>query len=259
MPENGTIEKGAAELIYTPDADFCGTDNFTYTLFNDKHSSTATVTVEVTCDETTTTVATTSTSVTTTTTSTSGEEDGGDATTTNPPEDTVKANDDFAYGTEDTALSIPVLANDIIPDGSSGAFGTPLHGSILDVTENGLIYMPSEGYCGPDEFIYEVYFGDVTESAVVRIEIACAGEEFVDQYSSPAPTATTGTPQVEDISAVNDVVVVTMNSGVNMIDVLANDVDPSGNDLFVQDILFSELVLHSVNSFRNAFLNSFST
>ena len=198
VPENGTIEKGAAELIYTPNAGFCGDDLFTYTLFNDKHSSTATVTVEVTCDETTTTVATTSTSVTstsvaTTTAPTKGEEDFGDSPTvddSNPQEDTVEANDDFGNGVEDTPLSIPVLANDIIPDGASGAFGTPLHGSITDVTESGLIYMPAEGYCGPDEFIYEIYFGDRTESAVVRVDIACVGAEFVDEYSSPAPSVT---------------------------------------------------------------------
>ena len=103
-PSNGRLEKGTSELVYTPNADFCGTDSFDYTLSNQDFSDTATVFIDVIC---------------------SPEEEEVPPTTgatelpftdESPPGSLILM-DDFAEGNMDEELSIPILSNDIIPSG----------------------------------------------------------------------------------------------------------------------------------------------
>src|SRR5205814_76175 len=85
-PAMGTALANANSTIsYTPHADFNGTDSFTYTI-SDGHGETATATVSV---------------------------------TTTPENDTPVAANDAAVTSEDTAVSIAVLANDSDPDGDA--------------------------------------------------------------------------------------------------------------------------------------------
>lgn len=93
-PSNGVLEKGSSELVYHPNAGFCGQDSFSYTLSNDKSSNSATVTIDVVCDE-------------------------GITQEIIPPADNdgLLLMDDFAEGEMDKALSISILVNDIIPTG----------------------------------------------------------------------------------------------------------------------------------------------
>ena len=51
QPSHGEVDVGVDGVVYTPDADFCGVDTFTYTITDaaETHSDSATVTVEVTC------------------------------------------------------------------------------------------------------------------------------------------------------------------------------------------------------------------
>lgn len=124
-PSFGEIERGANELVYTPNDDFCGVDTFTYTLSKEGFSSTATVTVDVICDNIEEIASV-------------GEEEVGPPIDTDVtvdaagiPEDPTTApisdieeeigilelEDDFAEGNMNEELSIPVLANDIVPGG----------------------------------------------------------------------------------------------------------------------------------------------
>lgn len=80
-------------ILYTPDADFCGTDSFTYTVIDSsgEHSDTATVTVNVVCPE--------------------AIIDGKVETMEFDP-DVPILSDDEAQTEVDTAILIPVLEND---------------------------------------------------------------------------------------------------------------------------------------------------
>ena len=51
LPSNGTASVSAGEITYTPDADYNGTDSFSYTV-SDGNGGTDTATVTVTVSET---------------------------------------------------------------------------------------------------------------------------------------------------------------------------------------------------------------
>ena len=110
-----------------------------------------------------------------------------------------------------------------------------LHGTCEKSNDKQVSYTPEEGFTGQDVCVYLVCSsqGGGCDSAVLTVNVKLDDIMTVDR---------------PDPSAVNDDAVVTANSGVNMIDVLANDVDPSGNELFVGAILYGKFVLHSVDT-----------
>ncbi|MEZ5485268.1 MAG: Ig-like domain-containing protein [Lysobacteraceae bacterium] len=128
------------------------------------------------------------------------------------------ANNDNVSVNEDSGLnSLNVLSNDTPdPDDSSlfviGA-GSAGHGTTGFTTAN-VRYTPASNYCGPDSFIYTVNGGD---TATVNINVICVDD-------GPA-------------IANNDSVSVDENSGLNTINVLANDIpDPDGGSLMVTGV-----------------------
>ena len=127
-PANGILGADGADLTYTSSPDLCGQDTFAYTLSAGDLSDSATVTVDVVCGSGAT--------------STTGPTDGG---STPPAIVELSVEDDFAVGNMNEALSIPVLDNDTLPANAGGAFGKPEHGTVVEPTENGLVYMPNEG------------------------------------------------------------------------------------------------------------------
>ena len=143
---NGThgtvaITNSGADLTYTPDADYCGSDSFTYTL---NGGSAATVNVTVTCID-------------------------------DPP---TAVNDSKTVSEGDPATTINVLANDTDPDGgpktitakTNGAHGTvAITNSVADLT-----YTPAPDYCGPDSFTYTINGGS---TATVSITVSCVDDE----------------------------------------------------------------------------------
>ena len=87
QPSHGSAVIDQTSILYTPDADFCGTDLFTYTIkdLNTQLSDEATVTVNVMCLDST--------------------------------PDVPIANDDFFTTTKNTSVALLVLDNDTVPQG----------------------------------------------------------------------------------------------------------------------------------------------
>ncbi|MEA2474727.1 MAG: hypothetical protein QOE06_2642 [Thermoleophilaceae bacterium] len=140
-----TITNGGNDLTYVPNANFCGSDSFTYQLAG---GDTATVSVTVTCVE-----------------------DPADAI-----DDTATVNEDSTVA--DAANTIDVRANDTDADTANGA----AKDKIVDKTNgtngtvtitnggNDLTYVPNANFCGSDSFTYKLAGGD---SATVNVSVTC--------------------------------------------------------------------------------------
>ncbi|MGB7587798.1 MAG: Ig-like domain-containing protein [Solirubrobacterales bacterium] len=131
---------GGAGLTYTPDAGYCGSDSFTYTL---NGGSRATVSVTVSCVD-------------------------------DPP---VAVNDATTVTEDASATAIDILANDTDPDGGPKTITAKTNGShgIVSITGagTGLTYTPDSNYCGPDSFVYFLNGGS---NATVSITVSCVDD-----------------------------------------------------------------------------------
>ncbi|HXY91123.1 MAG TPA: tandem-95 repeat protein, partial [Acidimicrobiia bacterium] len=180
----GTIvDHGDGTITFTPAADRCAPDggSFRYTA-SDPAGATdeADVTVTITC-------------------------------VNDPP----VARDDAVSATEDTPLDVPLatlLGNDVDVDGDQ------LHvtsvsgpGAVLDTVAGVVHFTPPTGVCAPTPvtFGYTASDGQLTDDAVVNVDVAC-----VDH----AP------------NAVDDIVTTPEDTPI-VVDVLANDTDPEGDAL----------------------------
>ena len=130
---------------YTPDADFNGTDTFTYQAYDGgTYSNAATVTITI--------------------------------TTTNGPPEAISD----AYGLNvSTVLNVPadlgVLANDFDPDGdplTAVLVNDVSHGSLTLNSNGSFVYTPDAGYSGGDTFTYRASDGaGQSEMATVTIDV----------------------------------------------------------------------------------------
>jgi VCBS repeat-containing protein len=139
-----TITNGGADLTYTPNANACGSDSFTYQLAG---GDTATVSVTVTCLN-----------------------------------DNAVANDDLATVDEDSSGAgndIAVLSNDTDVENDAieitNITDTPDHGTatVVQGSPDKINYVPTADYCGPDSLTYEVNGGD---TATVSITVTCVND-----------------------------------------------------------------------------------
>ncbi|AWI24430.1 Ig-like domain-containing protein [Flavobacterium pallidum] len=178
---NGTPNDPTDDTIdYTPNADFNGSDSFTYTI-TDSNGDTSTATVNVTI--------------------------APDA----PGTDVPVASNDTANVTEDQSVNIPVLANDTFgPDGpSTGAIviATPAtngtatvnnNGTPNDPTDDTIDYTPNANFNGSDSFTYTITDsnGD-TSTATVNVTIA------PDAPGTDVPVASNDTANVTEDQSVN--------------------------------------------------------
>jgi|GEM_PF-1626582 len=122
---NGTVVMEGDKLVYTPKADFNGTDTFSYTVSDGTDTATSTVTVTVKTSSTPALVANT---------------------------------DAFTIDTANSSSSLDVLANDDIPDAQAITLQIvtmPSHGSAI-VKDNKIIYTQTTGYTGQDTLTYRV-------------------------------------------------------------------------------------------------------
>ena len=138
--DNGTPgDQTDDRIVYTPDADFNGTDSFTYTI-SDGRGGSATGTVDV---------------------------------TVTPEPDAPNAVNDSATAGVGTPVVIPVLANDNDPDGDTLQVIAVTQGTDGAVTinpDNTVSYTSGVGFTGTDSFTYTIDDGNGgTDTATVSI------------------------------------------------------------------------------------------
>jgi hypothetical protein len=129
QPANGTVTTGpGGTLRYTPNANYNGSDSFTYTV-SDGNGGFDTATVSL---------------------------------TVNPVNDVPVAVNDIRTLDEDNSIDINVLANDTDVDGnplSVSTFTQPTNGTVTFGPGGTLTYTPNANYNGPDSFTYTVTDG----------------------------------------------------------------------------------------------------
>ncbi|MBW7882604.1 MAG: tandem-95 repeat protein [Caldilineaceae bacterium] len=182
QPANGTVVQNAdGSLTYTPNANFNGTDSYTYTI-SDGNGGTDTATVTITV---------------------SGVNDAPDAV------------NDSASVNEDQPVTIPVLNNDVDPDGDPLTVtdvSDPANGSAVINPDGTVTYTPDPDFCGTDTFTYTISDGNGgTDTATVTVEVICVNDP---------PVANDDTANTDE-----DVPVT--------VPVLDNDRDPDGDPLTV--------------------------
>jgi VCBS repeat-containing protein len=173
-PARGTATVNAdGTFIYTPAANYNGTDSFTYKICDvDNDCSTATVTITIT-----------------------------------PVNDVpIAVNDNYT-----TAMNTPVVGtaqgNDT-PSGDGGNVWTkvtdPSHGTVTMTLSGAFTYTPAAGYAGPDSFTYKVcdVDGDCS-TATVTIRINGVPVAVNDTYTTPKNTALTASVATNDTPSVD--------------------------------------------------------
>ncbi|MBD3223215.1 MAG: tandem-95 repeat protein [Caldithrix sp.] len=139
-PANGRAQRDGTSIIYTPDADFFGTDTFTYIASDDKGGFDRGI-VHITVDA-----------------------------VNDPP----VAVDDSTSTPTNTEATIDVLANDSDVENEPLSITTvfsPEHGSVINNTDN-ITYTPDSDYHGWDYFEYEVSdTSDNKDTALVTIAV----------------------------------------------------------------------------------------
>lgn len=137
-PANGALSLDlSGAFTFVPHASFTGTDGFRYEVCDpDDACAEAEVTIEV-----------------------------------EPPG--VVANDDLAETTVNTAVTIPVLANDTGEDLSLGTINSePTNGSATLAEDNTILYAPNADYAGEDTFTYSACNPEnVCDSAQITVVI----------------------------------------------------------------------------------------
>ncbi len=141
-PSHGKLSGTAPSISYTPNADFSGSDSFTFKV-NDKTADSNAATVSI---------------------------------TVMAANDKPNAQDDKVSTREDSPISvIDVLTNDTDKDGdplSVTAVTQGRNGSVAINTDNTLSYTPNTNFCGNDSFTYTVCDGkDGTDKATVNVRI----------------------------------------------------------------------------------------
>ncbi|OWY25259.1 tandem-95 repeat protein [Sphingobacteriales bacterium UPWRP_1] len=287
-PQNGTATINGPQIIYVPNPGFAGTDQFTYLLCDPAGDcDEATVTVIITADVSAVPDVATTPQNTPVTFNVLSNDSGANISvtdTTNPANGTVtvspsgiitympdtgfSGSDSFTYTicdnagncdeatvaitvtavvpnqppialndvaitTPDTPVQIPVLDNDTDPEGQPLVISTatqPQHGTSI-IEGNIISYFPDAGYTGTDLFTYVVCDPQgLCDTAVVAINVGSI------------------TPGNEPPLAVNDTTETFFQTPV-LIDVLANDTDPDGD----------EIVILLLNNAQNGTVEQFGT
>ncbi len=137
----GTVSPSGDGFTYTPNANYCGPDSFTYSLT--PGGSTATVSITVTCVD----------------------------------DIPIAVADTFDITEDDPATPFDVLANDTDVDAGMKlviSVGDPMLGSVtIDGGGTGLTYTPNANACGIDTFAYFLNGGSGT---TVTVDITCVDD-----------------------------------------------------------------------------------
>ena len=149
QPTNGTVINNGTDVTYTPDADFFGSDSFTYTI-SDGNGGTDTAIVNITVQSV---------------------------------NDDPSATDDSATTDEDTAVNITVLSNDSDVDGDTitvDSITPPSNGTAVLNGDDSLTYTPNADINGFDSFTYTISDGNGgSDTATVNITITPVNDDPV--------------------------------------------------------------------------------
>jgi VCBS repeat-containing protein len=166
-PANGTLTLNAdGSFSYTPNANFNGSDTFTYSVSDGALTSEGTVTITV-----------------------------------NPVADAPVATADTYDATEDTALTVDavagVLANDTDADGdalTATLVTGPANGTLTLNADGSFVYTPNADFNGADTFTYSVSDGALTSEGTVTINVAAVNDAptaAADEYTTDENTVLT--------------------------------------------------------------------
>ena len=147
-PTNGTVTLTGAEVVYTPNENFNGTDSFTFTSFDGTiESNLATIIITV-----------------------------------NPVNDAPVAQDGSNTKEEDTDQTITLSASDVDGDDLSYTIGTaPTNGSVT-LTGAEAVYTPNENFNGTDSFTFTSSDGTIESNAgTVAITVTAVNDAPVTQ------------------------------------------------------------------------------
>lgn len=167
---NGTLEFDAANggYTYTPSANFCGSDAFSYTLSDGTETVSASVSLAIACVN-----------------------------------DAPVAADDSATVAEDASVSASVTGNDTTVDVEGNTLtwtqtSSPANGT-LSFSNGAYIYTPNANYCGSDAFTYTIGDGFATDPATVALTVTCVNDAPVavndahtGQWNTPLTVAALG-------------------------------------------------------------------
>ncbi|MGB1207183.1 MAG: Ig-like domain-containing protein [Chitinophagales bacterium] len=153
-PSNGSVTINNNTLVYTPDADFVGTDTFVYNACNDCENiltpgepvcSPATVTVQVLPDGTTTTI--------------------------------FDIEPDLVQTPFNMPIIIDILANDLGENITINNVTSPINGVVSIGLTNQITYTPNDGFVGFDYFFYQACNEEgECETTLVGVEVLSEGQ-----------------------------------------------------------------------------------
>ena len=169
-PSHGAVAfNGDGSYNYTPSADYCGDDSFTYQVSDGSLADTATVNITVACVN-----------------------------------DAPSAGDDNASTDEDTPLNASVAGNDADVDSASLTWSQvsgPSNGSLSLNGDGSYTYTPNPNFCGSDAFTYQVSDGTLADTAAVAITVNCVNDGPVagdDSNSTNEDTPVSGSVAAND-------------------------------------------------------------
>ena len=144
-PQHGTLSVNPdGTFVYTPQAGYVGTDDFTYTVSDGAESATATITLDIT----------------------------DQAPVANPA--TYQVLHDQSLYAVGGSLPPTLLANATDPDGDPltvVAYTEPTHGTLEMNPDGSFIYTPLPGFVGTDHFTYTISDGADTAASAVTINV----------------------------------------------------------------------------------------
>jgi len=187
-PHGMAVLNGDGSLTYTPDADFNGTDTFTYTLCDPGQDGNASTTGDNLCDTATVTI------------------------TVNAVNDAPLALDDATTTNEDTPRTLAqaeLKGNDTDVDNTNAelsvtAVSNPTNGGVL-LNGNGTVtFTPTVNFNGTAGFDYTLSDGHLTDKGHMTLTVNAVND---------------------DPDALDDSITVSEDSGANAISILANDTD----------------------------------
>jgi large repetitive protein len=177
QPANGTVTFTATGVSYTPNANFNGTNSFTYTI-SDGQGGTDTATVAVTV---------------------TGVNDAPDA-----------VNDSATVNQGSSNNAINVLANDTDIDGNVLSVTAATNGAngAVAFTATGVSYTPNASFSGSDSFTYTISDGNggtdtATVSVTVTPVVTGAGQLLLNEVEIDPPSAISNACQYAEIKGAN--------------------------------------------------------